>query len=279
MLSNLKKIRRKIVFSGKFRKYILYAIGEILLVVIGILLAVQINSWNQQRIRNQQEETLLLQLKDEIADLYSDVFYDLELLKKSEEYHYLIIDVFEKNLPYHDSLCFAFDYLKTDEYIYPITSGYSKLKDVGLDIIENDTIRIYIQNLYNSIFPRITKGSSFNPDISDYLDSYYLDNFRPNKNFELEFSWTIQSDTIGDEVLNERKQLFPTTFTINGKERKYTFGFIPLNFEALKKDPKFLMLLEKVDSYRSYKIGWYFNAKLTIKELVQLIDKEFGLIE
>ncbi len=53
------------LIENKLSKYILYAIGEIILVVIGILIALQINSWNQQRIENNEEIELLNALQDE----------------------------------------------------------------------------------------------------------------------------------------------------------------------------------------------------------------------
>ncbi len=50
MLTFLKKIRKSLIESGSARKYLLYALGEIALVVIGILIALQINNWNQQNL-------------------------------------------------------------------------------------------------------------------------------------------------------------------------------------------------------------------------------------
>jgi hypothetical protein len=47
MLTFLRKIRWSLLESGSARKYIFYAIGEIALVVIGILIALQINNWNE----------------------------------------------------------------------------------------------------------------------------------------------------------------------------------------------------------------------------------------
>jgi hypothetical protein len=44
-----RKIRQRLVTENKFSKYMLYAIGEITLVVIGILIALQINNWNENR--------------------------------------------------------------------------------------------------------------------------------------------------------------------------------------------------------------------------------------
>jgi hypothetical protein len=54
--------------QNKIRAYIFYAVGEILLVVIGILLALQINNWNQQRINNNLEEYYLELLSEELQN-------------------------------------------------------------------------------------------------------------------------------------------------------------------------------------------------------------------
>jgi hypothetical protein len=57
MIKFFRRIRQKLVTenkpalpAGRFSKYLLYAIGEILLVIIGILIALQINNWNDKRI-------------------------------------------------------------------------------------------------------------------------------------------------------------------------------------------------------------------------------------
>ena len=49
MLTFFRRIRKGLLGSGQARKYLLYAIGEIALVVIGILIALQINNWNEWR--------------------------------------------------------------------------------------------------------------------------------------------------------------------------------------------------------------------------------------
>ncbi len=56
MLTFLRKIRKSLIDSGRSRKYLLYAIGEIGLVVIGILLALQINNWNENRKKQIAEQ-------------------------------------------------------------------------------------------------------------------------------------------------------------------------------------------------------------------------------
>ena len=73
MLTFLRKIRRSLNESGSTQKYLLYALGEILLVMIGILLALQVNNWNERRKNNQKVihsyEQILLSLEKDTAEL------------------------------------------------------------------------------------------------------------------------------------------------------------------------------------------------------------------
>lgn len=55
MIGFFRKIRKKLADDNKPAKYFRYAIGEILLVVIGILIALQVNNWNQDRISNKNK--------------------------------------------------------------------------------------------------------------------------------------------------------------------------------------------------------------------------------
>ncbi|OIQ30854.1 MAG: hypothetical protein BM564_01185 [Bacteroidetes bacterium MedPE-SWsnd-G2] len=59
MIKFFRKIRQRLLSENKFSKYLIYAIGEIILVVIGILIALQVNNWNERR-QNQKKEILYL---------------------------------------------------------------------------------------------------------------------------------------------------------------------------------------------------------------------------
>ena len=65
MLRFFRKIRQQLLTENKFSKYLLYAIGEITLVVIGILIALAINNWKENRIVEQREDFYLQGLQDE----------------------------------------------------------------------------------------------------------------------------------------------------------------------------------------------------------------------
>jgi hypothetical protein len=74
MINFFRRFRQQLLSENKFSKYFIYAIGEIILVVIGILIALQINNWNESRkIKNQ--EIIYLQ------DLKNDFTFDIETLQ------------------------------------------------------------------------------------------------------------------------------------------------------------------------------------------------------
>jgi hypothetical protein len=70
MIKFFRKIRQKLLSENKFSKYLIYAIGEILLVVIGILIALSINNWNQDRENRVLEQYYLQRI---IQDLETDI--------------------------------------------------------------------------------------------------------------------------------------------------------------------------------------------------------------
>ena len=59
MLRFLRQIRQRLLAENRFSKYLLYAIGEIILVVIGILLALQIDNWNDERKDRDRERAYI----------------------------------------------------------------------------------------------------------------------------------------------------------------------------------------------------------------------------
>ena len=67
MINFFRKIRQSLLAENKFSKYLLYAVGEILLVVIGILIALQINNWNQINKNKTEESKLLYSFQEEFS--------------------------------------------------------------------------------------------------------------------------------------------------------------------------------------------------------------------
>ena len=68
MIKIFRNIRKKLLTEGKTTKYFKYAIGEIILVVIGILIALQINNWNTNKASEKQAYNQLLEVQKEILN-------------------------------------------------------------------------------------------------------------------------------------------------------------------------------------------------------------------
>jgi len=68
MLSFLRKVRKSFILKDQARKYLLYGIGEVFLVVIGILIALQVNNWNEHRVQKTSIKNYLVNLDQEIEN-------------------------------------------------------------------------------------------------------------------------------------------------------------------------------------------------------------------
>ena len=99
-----RKIRQDLLSGGKTRKYLKYAIGEIILVVIGILIALQINNWNETNKLNRRELTLLSELKTNLQINIVNLENDIQKQTKSIKSFNYILNLPHSNLPYRDEI-------------------------------------------------------------------------------------------------------------------------------------------------------------------------------
>jgi hypothetical protein len=153
MIKLFRHIRQKLLSENKFRKYLLYAIGEIILVVLGILIALQINNWNEAK-KSKAQETLYLNrlLSENKQDIIAFNNNIKELQKGMES-----VENFSKALKKettNDSTLIksANDYFKYGS-IYPIfyssSSTFDDLSSTGnLKVISNTGLRDSIVQHY-----------------------------------------------------------------------------------------------------------------------------------
>lgn len=149
MIKFFRNIRKSLLVEGKTSKYFKYAIGEIILVVIGILIALQINTWNQQRIENKKEVELLIGLLDEFQ-------YNLGILEEGIIVNEKVTQACVSLTQMIRSGTIGKDTKLTDELLVtlgtfqsfdPRTGISSEIVNSGkLSIIKNDTLRTQLGN-------------------------------------------------------------------------------------------------------------------------------------
>ena len=111
MIKFFRKIREQLLSQNRFSKYMLYALGEIVLVVIGILIAVQLNNWNNSRVKDNELNELLIDLSV-FLDTQKDIMSrDMSITKKVDSLlNVTLSDSLNKNqlnkLPLLESILF-----------------------------------------------------------------------------------------------------------------------------------------------------------------------------
>jgi hypothetical protein len=140
MIPFFRKIRKTLADDNKPLKYFRYAIGEIVLVVFGILIALQINNWNEiRKYKNLEIVTLL-----EIQKGLNQALKENERAEKANlgtiKSYEILLEHFEKKLPYSESVSVHFRRLmawQEPDFNY---AGFELFKNRGPDLISNDSI-------------------------------------------------------------------------------------------------------------------------------------------
>ena len=168
-----------IIETGKTQKYLIYAVGEVVLVVIGILLALQINNWNEWSKDRAKEKVILNEIVASLEKNNQAIverMYWVERFKKSGK---TIIQVLEEEIPYSDTLNAYFlncrfsglgnlQGLMTD-------AGYNALRLAGYDIIQSDSLKMQIIEMFDSTIPVL---SGMESGIRSKFQDYYFQHFK-----------------------------------------------------------------------------------------------------
>jgi hypothetical protein len=157
MIKFFRKIRKSLLTENKFSKYFLYALGEIILVVLGILIALQINTWNQKKADYILEEKMLNELNRNLKkDLY-EIQSDIIIMDSVQNSCTRIIKHIKSNQLPNKRFYNDISILKIIPHFNPNKSGYGFLQSKGVDIIKNDSLRKSISNHYELNYPYFNK--------------------------------------------------------------------------------------------------------------------------
>jgi hypothetical protein len=178
MIKFFIKIRRNLLSEGKTGKYFKYAIGEIVLVVVGILIALSINNWNEKRKEKNQSifyhEQLINDLQIVISSLEDDIKW-AKVVKTEINRATAILDTGKANAPNIKTLDFAIgNYFRLNRQLPEITS-YEEMKSSGqLYLIYNKSLRKDIADYLRAHFNTTNIFAELNNKVnqSEFLDPY-----------------------------------------------------------------------------------------------------------
>ena len=154
MIKFFRKIRQSLLSEGKTGKYFKYALGEIILVVVGILIALQINNWNTHRIERAKEDSYLINLQEDLDN-------QLQLIERSlmgEEQIYTNLTQAKNNFekykrfrPVKEDIVLLSSL--NDRFTFTITSpSYTELLSTGnLDLITDKAFKSQMVKYYEDL--------------------------------------------------------------------------------------------------------------------------------
>jgi hypothetical protein len=157
MIKLFRNIRKNLLNEGKTSRYFKYAIGEIVLVVIGILIALQINNWNENKksIKDQKYVlTEVLKNLEEDAILVDEIIIQRQKAKRAIT---ALQDFLNSETNNSDSLQFQLVKLLTFERYFPINNAYEILKSKGLQL-SNNGLTTKISRYYDYEQPKMSNS-------------------------------------------------------------------------------------------------------------------------
>jgi Family of unknown function (DUF6090) len=217
-------------------KYMRYAIGEIVLVVIGILIALSINNWNEGRKGLKIEMEILEGLSDDLESNESKIMALISIDSAITARNKILLTLLQDSKStYADSLQLYFGGINRYMVFFPQRMAYETLKSKGLYTLRNDSLRMKVIELYDET----------------YLVNAHIAELK------------AQAYTRTNNIFNKR------LFTLENVDYK-----VPNDFESLKKDKEFLNTLSHITAENKNFIS-YERAFLKSTILVKIeIDRE-----
>lgn len=231
--------------KSQWYKYVI----EVIVVILGILIAYNLEQWSQDRNNKKREVEVLKEFKAALSADLLEVQGNIRMHEYSIRSSKIVLRVINENLPYQDSLdaCFAHTHAFTtfSGRVGPI----EQLKNSNLAIISNDELRMNIISMYDEAYPRIrTVELAIKRDYEQlrdfdrlYFDAYDVDHASTNKTIPPPF-WGIMK---------------------------------PLRFEALKTNPEYAALLRaRISNQVGLLRGHYMPTEKALESLLGQIDAE-----
>lgn len=219
----LKKLRNRQPEKRKITKYLLYALGEIILVVAGILIALQINNWNEIRKERQSEKNILAGIRDNIQQDTIDFNANITFYQKRIKKDSIVLDHLIHQKEYTEEIINEL-YLMSilDVSVAFQYSHFEEAKQRGLSIISNEKLRDNLRKIYEFYYPQLQIQENemesldyyhvLNKELSNYfeVDSISLSNLSKNK-------VKINEENY-NQILNNKKLHFKIYDTIGIKK-------------------------------------------------------------
>jgi hypothetical protein len=223
-----RKLRGGLLHEGRARNYLLYAVGELLLVIAGILIALQLNNWNQERLEQQQVERYAHAL---IGDLERDIKMTEPIVRmiNNSLHNMNALDAYTRGRP-------------LDQYdnldLYQLTSmiGYRAYEwhRVTVEQMKNAGVLEDIKN-----FALVTKITAYD-SLTHHLDQDYMS----------DIGQVREADALADEVVDSGYPITPQVMEFMRQTFRGSFEFPNARLHEIYADTRLQLLTDDVRKIR-----------------------------
>lgn len=243
------KIRHKLLGEAKVARYLAYAVGEIILVVVGILIALQVNNWNQGRTDRERELLILREIQADLKIDLEEFERNIGHLENQQVASRRMLEIVKEDQPFDDSYGFYLFYIRLFPRFTPKTGGYQLLQNRGLDLVSNDDLRRAITDIYEFGYPYIKAKEA---DLSTFHATQLLAFMNKYMGTESHISKNIPPDLkVPQEMLDWR--------FVNMRE-----------FEAFKKDRDFHAAIKYAQGEGA---SFLFSHEYSLRDIKNLMEK------
>jgi hypothetical protein len=237
MIKFFRKIRQNLLSEGKTEKYLKYAIGEIVLVVIGILIALQINTWNQYYQEKNEEKEVVSDLK---ASLINTELKFKELCsnyEKNIENMNFISNHLKLKLPCTDEL--KRKWISVESYPEPLfeIGIYENFKNNSMQLIKNDSLKTAIIQFYEAQLPNISDK------LINNIESISTTTLLPLNVQNFTYGSAKMTPNNYENLLNNQQYFNAISYVLGIK--RFTLSSIREHHERLK------LLINEIENYQN----------------------------
>ena len=150
MFKLFRKIRYNLMKQNKTSRYFKYALGEIVLVVIGILIALQINNWNENRKNRQFESEIITLINDNLLKDSTSLTLELKKSKIALASTDRLLTQVSQGV-YNDSLHYLIGDIMNFQRFKSQSSAFEVLKSKGIENIRNNRLQLALISYYDEI--------------------------------------------------------------------------------------------------------------------------------
>lgn len=254
MIPFFRKIRKSLSDQAQFVRYSRYAIGEIALVVIGILIALQINNWNESMKLRKVEVKLLEELRNDLHVTLDELKTDIpnlkaQMLLADRLIQYGSQEQDENYSP--EKFLDSFGYFNWNVKMYPRTIAYQNLKALGFDLFTNDSIKYLTAEIFDRKLSRVK----------------------------------LWEDMVGEkgELLIQKmsEELVAYSYKDRGNHAgvRDVYLYAPERFEDLANSKSILNELANMQNDRVMQIELYKQLKSDVIGLIEMINQEIGIAD